>query len=367
MDYICTWFCADDKGEESHFPQTGRLSSTAEHQLIYWRCIVVFYLTSRRFNRNNPHILFTNAVGVPKVDGIDVEAMLKALEVKIVRTPFGYKTPKGYYKAFQNQFYEFSILEYISGAGYLTSDRFLIVDSDCVFLRSAETLFEAAEVTGFLSFEDEVSAEYVINGLSRSDLRALYRELLGESVPDMPAYHLGEFLLSSAGNIRKISQDFRELWPQLLERQAAGLPKFNEEAHTLSYLYYRNGLRPQPRGSHMKRIWTNPLFYRNVEAGDGDLVLWHLPAEKTFGFIRLFRILSRLPEYGIYTHGEAYRELIRESMGVPHLPLWMHAGYYIKSYYRALAKRVRRVGSWFANAGKEIPALYENSRSAGIL
>lgn len=351
MNYICTWLCADSKGEESHFPHTGRLSSSAEHQLIYWRCLLVFFLTSRRFNRKVPHILFTNAPSLPMVDGIDVGGLLAGLRVEVVPIPFAYKPPRGYYPSFQNQFYKFSILEHIARQGYSAEDAFLLVDSDCVFLRSAEKLFEAAAPAGFLSFEDEVAPDDIINGLSRNDLRSIYKALLGRPLYDIPSYHLGEFFLCSVGNIRRIDQDFRALWPVLLARHTSGMPKFNEEAHTLSYLFYRHGWRASSRGMHMKRIWTNPLFNRNVEAGDGELTLWHLPAEKTFGFIRLFRRLIRLPRYGLFTSGDLYRALIRESMGVPQLPVRMRANYYIQSYYRAIAKRFRGADRRLAISG----------------
>ena len=77
MNYICTWFCADEKGEESHFPQTGKSSSSKQHQDIYWRCILVFFVTSKRFNKNEKHILFTNVKALPFVDELNVEEVFK--------------------------------------------------------------------------------------------------------------------------------------------------------------------------------------------------------------------------------------------------------------------------------------------------
>jgi hypothetical protein len=348
MNHICTWLCVDGKGEESLFPQTGRLSSSEAHQHIYWRCLLVFFITSKRFNKTERHLLFTNAEQLPVVDGRDVRGMLDDLGVEIIKTPFRYKTPKGYFGMFQNQFYEFSILEYIAGHGGHPDDQYLILDSDCLFLRPVADLFREAAPSGFISFEDEVSPEYVINGLSRNDLRQIYGELLGYGLPDIPSYHLGEFLLCSEYNIRRIYADFQELWPLLLARHYAGLPKFNEEAHTLSYLYYKNGLFPSPRKNYMKRIWTNPLFYRNVEPSDTELAIWHLPAEKTFGIARLYALLMGA---GAATgHGlsmgvplspddGAYRDLLGKTMGVPVLPARMRLEYYIKSCYRAMVKR----------------------------
>ncbi|HEU4471730.1 MAG TPA: hypothetical protein VFR58_11635 [Flavisolibacter sp.] len=341
MDHICTWLCADEKGQESLFPQTGKLSSSQSHQDIYWRCILVFFITSRRFNKTQKHVLFTNVKKLPVVDGRKISSLLNELDVEVVFTDFKYRTPKGYYKAFQNQFYEFSILEHISMADPDGSDHYLILDSDCIFVKPVDQLFNAARPAGFISFEDQVLPDYVINGLSRNDLKEVYEELMGKKLNEIPTYHLGEFFLASVKNIRKIYADFTELWPILLERHEKGLKKFNEEAHTLSYLYFKNELKAGRPDSFMKRIWTNPLFYRNVSASDTSLAIWHLPAEKTFGLYRLYDyFMNECSGFGLDMSHEKYTGLVQRTLGVPNLTLRMRLKYYSLSYYRAIRKRI---------------------------
>lgn len=342
MNHICTWICVDEKGHESIFPQTGMLSSLQRHQDIYWRCALLFFLTSRRFNKNEKHVLFTNATSLPVIDGKNIEELLQKMEVEVVFTTFNYRTPKGYYGMFQNQFYEFSILEHIAENNKNVHDQYLILDSDCIFIRPAASLFEAAKEQGFLSFEDNVAAGYVINGLSRLDLQALYTELLGRAVTELPSYHLGEFLLCSVQNIQKLVRDFKELWPQLLRRHKAGLKKLNEEAHTLSYLYYKNGLMPAKENPFMKRIWTNPVFYRNVSESDLSLFIWHLPSEKTFGLHRLYSyFFTRSSSEKENVGSEKYLQLVQEMLGIPHLSLQRRLQYYAHSSYRAISKRLK--------------------------
>lgn len=344
MNHICTWLCADEKGEESHFPQTGQLSSSQSHQNIYWRCLILFFITSKRFNKEEKHVLFTNVSSLPVVDGKKVAVLLQDLDVEVVFTDFKYKTPKGYYGAFQNQFYEFSILEHIATTKANDKDLYLVLDSDCIFLKPVKPLFDEAAPKGFISFEDRVRPDYVINGLSRNDMKALYEELLGKPITEMPSYHLGEFLLSSVENIRTFYKDFLELWPQLQQRHEQGRKKFNEEAHTLSYLYFKNGFRAAAEDKYMKRIWTNPLFYRNVEASDVDLSIWHLPAEKTFGLYKLYDVfMHQHNNYGFDLARESYAQLVQKTLGVPHLSLSMKLGYYTTSYYRAIKKRLARL------------------------
>ena len=342
MNYICTWLCADEKGEESLFPQTGQLSSSKTHQDIYWRCLLLFFITSKRFNKTEKHLLFTNVKKLPVVDGRSVSSLLNELGVDVIFTDFKYKTPKGYYGAFQNQFYEFSILEHIAKNSSSLNDLYLVVDSDCIFLKPAASLFAEAAPNGFISFEDEVKPDYVINGLSRNDLKGLYEELLETKLAEMPSYHLGEFLLSSVKNIKLFFSDFSELWPQLLQRHAMGRKKFNEEAHTLSYLYFKNGFRAAASNPFMRRIWTNPLFYREVRPTDVDLTLWHLPAEKTFGLRTLYDVfMDQSNNFGFDMSEERYKDIVQKALGVPHLTLSRKMKYYTVSYYRAIKKRLK--------------------------
>ena len=344
MNYICTWLCADKPGEESIFFQTGELSSSQTHQNIYWRCLLVFFITSKRFNKEEKHVLFTNVWSLPVVDGRSIGSLLAELEVEVIFTDFKYKTPKGYYGAFQNQFYEFSILEYLSGSGLNDTDLYLVLDSDCIFIKPAAELFSAASEKGFISFHDDVKPDYVINGLSRNDLKHLYQQLLGTEIQEVPHYHLGEFLLSSVGNIKTFFSDFTRLWPQLLERYEAKKLKFNEEAHTLSYLYFKNGFRPHYDNHYMRRIWTNPLFYREVRAGDVDLAIWHLPAEKTFGIFRLYELfIERSKNFGFDMPNDQFIAEVQKAIGIPYLPVKMKIEYYTVSYYKAIKKRLKKL------------------------
>lgn len=342
MEYICTWICVDGKGEESIFPQTGQLSSSQKHQKIYWRCLLLFYATSRRFNKTEKHLLFTNTRNLPWMDGKPVEERLKELDVEVIYTDFKYKTPKGYFDMFQNQFYEFSILEHITKNYHEPDDLFLIADSDCIFLKPAHELFHEAEKQGFLSFEDDCTEDLVIHGLSRKDMRELYADLLGKRVDEVPGYHLGEFFLASVQNINTIFSGFLELWPQMMRRFELNQPKFNEEAQTLSFLYYKNGFKASPKRNLMKRIWTNPVFYRNVDPLDTSLVLWHLPAEKTYGLARLYDLLVKPGHYGHKFNNKQYAALVSGVLNVPYLSFEKKVVYYVTSYYRALVKRLRK-------------------------
>ena len=280
------------------------------------------------------------------MDGKDVASLLAGLGVEIVLTEFNHKPPKNYYPAFQNQFYIFSIMERIIGREGSADDNYLILDSDCIFLKPVDPLFKEAAPTGFISFEDASPADVVINGLSRKDLKDIYEKLLDRKIEDLPSYHIGEFYLSSLKNLTKFYNDFVEIWPEVLKLHERGEKKFNEEAHTLSFLYYKNGFRARPWYPFMKRIWTNPLFYRNAEPKDVDLILWHLPAEKTFGLRTLYDyFMNKVPNYGYDLTHENYINFVQTVVSVPALSTAAKLKYYFISYYKAIRKRLAKVTS----------------------
>jgi hypothetical protein len=345
MNNICTWLCADQKGEESDFPQSGQKSSSQKHQDIYWRCLIVFFVTSRRFNTSENHLLFTNTKKLPVVDGLDISEILKELKVKVIYIPFDYKTPKGYFGSFQNQFFEFSILKYIANNDFKLKDQYLILDSDCIFIKPAKALFNAASKKGYISFEIDSPVHHKINGLSRLDMKELFSELLERDVDTIPSYHLGEFLLCNVEHIKKLNEDFAALWPVLLKRNLAGLKKLNEEAHTLSYLFYKNGLEAEEKNHFIKRIWTNPVFYRNVASSDLDLTVWHLPAEKTFGIARLFDCLVKSEVYNNIPTDAEFVDMTKSILGIPNLTANKRIHYYVVSYFKAFRKRLVKIAS----------------------
>jgi hypothetical protein len=353
MNHICTWFCADEVGDESIFPQTGQKSSSKAHQNIYWRCVILFFSTSKRFNYSEKHVFFTNVKQLPIVDGLNVADVLKKLEVDVIFTDFKYKTPKGYFEMFQNQFYEFSILEYITVNNKNQDDTYMILDSDCIFLKSAQELFtDSKNNNGFLSFEDDCTTELVIHGLSRKDMKLLYEDLLGRPIDEIPGYHLGEFFMATVKNINIIFSDFLEIWAKMQTRFKSGLPKFNEEAQTLSYIYYKNNFLASPSRKQLKRIWTNPVFYRNVEPTDAELVIWHLPSEKTYGLADLYKkLVTDRSDYGFRMSDKDYIDIVTKTLGIPSLTIEMKLKYYYLSYGRAIKKLVKKAPLF----GKLIP------------
>ena len=106
------------------------------------------------------------------------------------------------------------------------------------------------------------------------------------------AYSGGELVGLSADSAGSLCASARRVWPRVVECfEAARFPGM-DEAHLLSMLYADLGFSTGDARPFIKRLWTQPFRYRNVESQDQNLALWHVPAEKRYGLRRLFGTVS---------------------------------------------------------------------------
>ena len=295
MDIIATWVHIDKKGEESKFPQVSGKSSNLDFQRVYWDCMVVFFSTSIRFNQGKMHYLFTNAEDIPQFEDFDVKGFLKENEVEIINVSNKFKVPLGYYESWNNQFYEFSILDYLS-QNTKKDYRLLLLDSDCIFNAPVDYLFRKLEdgKHGAFTYSIDYPENYSINGLNRIEMQRIFKDM-GLKCEYPPVYSGGEILFAKREFIESLSNDFEELWDKLISRFENGVLKFNEEAHALSYYYHKLGAAIGELNGKIKRCWTNPLIYRNVTKKDISLTIFHLPSEKKGGIRKIYKSIKKNP------------------------------------------------------------------------
>lgn len=300
-DIISTWIYLDSPEESSEYPQVGKGSHLPEFQKVYWRCVAVFFALSTDSNPKQKHILFTNvdAEHLPVIDGLDLKSFLKKLNVEVVTLPLTWQTPEGYFGKWRNQFYIFDILSFLektwpgdlNESDHTPESAILVLDSDCIINRPLDGLFAEIRENGLMALPMHFADDYNINGVTRVDMRRIFGELDGGKDPgENPEYCGGEIFAATLEKVRQINQIAPAIWQNMLERHKAGQPKLNEEAHFLSYCYYKLG-GYRGLGGHIKRIWTSPKF-NNVQKTDFDLPIWHLPAEKTGGIALIFKRLD---------------------------------------------------------------------------
>ncbi len=290
--YIATWVYLDSPEEKSKYPNTGGDSTSPEFQAVYWRCIVLFYETSLRFHKEVQHLFFTNTETLPIVDGFDVKLFFTKNHIQVVPLENLYPLPENYFGRFRNQFFEFSIIDHV--AKMLDgNDMLVLLDSDCVFSKSFLPAFDKLFNSDLpaISYVVDFSENYELHGVTGNDMRQISSDL-GLKLEKNPYYSGGELLFAKGSFFHHVAQDFPTLYQNLMERHQQNEIKFNEEAHVLSYYYYKLKADIGGMNGYIKRMWTNRNYYRNVLPEDSNLTIWHLPNEKRVGIDRLFQMIN---------------------------------------------------------------------------
>lgn len=285
---IATWFVADDAGNATYFPQIETRSDSFEAQAIYWRCVIGFFASSLAVNPDCRHVFFTNAK-IPVLDGLDLEELLIRWRVEVVHLDITRRLPRGSVSRWGNQFYVFDVIEY--WASNESDCPLVLLDSDCVWIRSARQLTGALAEAGALTYVLELSDGAQMNGLSPNEMARFVASNSGVNRDAVP-YCAGEFIAATGAMVGKMADLEKQLWPAVMQ-QSADSPR--EEAHLLSIIYAMLGVAPGAGNQFIRRMWTT-FRYNDVSAADMDLTVWHLPAEKRTGFADLYRQVVRHAE-----------------------------------------------------------------------
>jgi len=311
---IITWMYSSPKGEQFVHTQVGRRSSDIAYQAYYWRCVFLLFESSDRLNRSARHILFVNQLPPASIDGIDIGVLMKQYRVEVVFFDTLTLSPSDYYGAWNTQFLVLDVLDWV--ANHCKSDDVVfILDSDVVFIKPIDQkLLSDLRAKKALLYSLDLGENYVNNGLTPAELLDVAKDL----DPHFPAssfvYSGGEFICILASEAPRVASMAREVYLRCLERHRKGQKKFNEEAHLLSFVYQSLGYENYSANSVVKRIWTDRSVESNVTGDEGSLIMWHLPAEKKSGFVKLFRSFVRIgDEYTLPSKDLAITFRLKES------------------------------------------------------
>lgn len=313
-DYIATWFYRESADEASFYPQMGQRGDSALVHSVYMQIQVPFFRTFRHYNPKARLLFFTNLrrEGLPRF----LLGLFDELGVETVTLPYERRPPKGWYGAWQNQFYLYDILGWIGGR-MKADDALLVCDADCLCRTPLNGLFDEIRKQGSALYEFITDRSATINGITLPEMEAFYSGCYG-TLPRSPlAYYGGEFIGLRGDNVCRINEAYAGLWAFNLARAGLRAPKLNEEAHVLSVLAERLGLRNAAANRYVKRMWTSPQF-NNVCPEDERLAVWHLPYEKKRGLYRLFRLLEKQKGLG---DEERFWHRAKELTGVPAVSL----------------------------------------------
>ena len=314
MNYIITWFYRESADEASFYPQMGQRGDSALVHSVYMQIQVPFFRTFRHYNPKARLLFFTNLrrEGLPRF----LLGLFDELGVETVTLPYERRPPKGWYGAWQNQFYLYDILGWMGGR-MKADDALLVCDADCLCRTPLDGLFDEIRKQGSALYEFITDRSATINGITLPEMEAFYSACYGPPPRSPLAYYGGEFIGLRGDSVCRINEAYAGLWAFNLARADRREPKLNEEAHVLSVLAERLDLRNAVANRYVKRMWTSPQF-NNVCPEDERLAVWHLPYEKKRGLYRLFRLLEKQKGLG---DEERFWHRAKELTGVPAVSL----------------------------------------------
>ena len=240
MNYIITWFYRESADEASFYPQMGQRGDSALVHSVYMQIQVPFFRTFRHYNPKARLLFFTNLrrEGLPRF----LLGLFDELGVETVTLPYERRPPKGWYGAWQNQFYLYDILGWMGGR-MKADDALLVCDADCLCRTPLDGLFDEIRKQGSALYEFITDRSATINGITLPEMEAFYSACYGPPPRSPLAYYGGEFIGLRGDSVCRINEAYPELWAFNLARAGSREPKLNEEAHVLSVLAERLDLR----------------------------------------------------------------------------------------------------------------------------
>ena len=289
-NYLTTWFYAENKDNESHYPQVAGKPSSFAFQKAYWECIYCFFRSALITNGENIKYLFFTNTDIPTdIDGVDFKQFFIDNNIEVIKKELSKKTPKDWYGAWRNQLYLFDIFETLQNY----EGNHIILDSDCIISKPLDEVFCDINKFGNIAYTVEGNGTYQINGITQSQMRQLYRDFFNVESPCEDLFYCGgEIVAIKSELILQALEVFENIWEKNFIRYQNKEFKLNEEAHFLTLIYYRLGVLNNIAAKYIKRLWTSKTF-DNIKKGDRDLTILHFPSEKLYGFTKLFRYFAK--------------------------------------------------------------------------
>lgn len=315
---VATWLVIDTEVDATSFPSVGTNSASLSFQETYWRCIVVFFLTSRIHNPDRNHILFSNVL-IEENAPPHILSILRGLRVDFKCIDISYRLPAGSVERWGNQFYVLDVIKYFASHG--EDDALVLTDSDCIWRAGLssfeEKIFEHKCLLYTLEPNDQKNYEVgqSVNGLSHKRMKEIIEQSFQMKLSTEAQYHGGEFFAATKEFCKDIVSSFEKLWERSC-LEANQFDSIKEEAHFLSIIAESRRVKHSTANGIVRRMWTNFEDF-NLVSDDLKLAIWHLPAEKKYGFKRLWRWLSQSERNWEDFSVQEINQVTAQYMGVP--------------------------------------------------
>ncbi|HFF9301623.1 TPA: hypothetical protein ACGFCK_002130 [Clostridium perfringens] len=256
-------------------------NSKANKINIYYKNMINLFKTIEinKSNNNVKLILFTN-IDVP----IKFKDEFNSMNVKIIIRDNKHIPPKGYYNMWQGTFFYLDAVDYFKEI-MTKKDLLIMIDPDCLVTKDITPIVDSIKREKIVNYRVEYPFEYSQNGLSRKEIKKIIFEENNKDINTV--FFGGEFYGFCGEKIHEVSSELEKAWHISLNRFENKKEYFKTEEHIFTYVFYKIGANSGVANKFLKRMWTAPDF-NNIEKNDKDYIIWHLPAEKNRGLIKIY-------------------------------------------------------------------------------
>lgn len=298
MINIATSICVDTSAEDnkSIYPNIGSLSKKAKRE-VYWKLVTTFCCSSIRCNSQAKHYVYTNDTNKIVINRIDIKAFLEKLGVTIIYLPFKrFIPPEEHCTTFKNAFYK---LDVIADLSKRTESHFILLDSDCLWVRHSKDFIKKVASEDRLFLLDfskrKDSSSPALENIASADLLTKFQKIDSTYPCLEPVWYGGELIAGKGKNLKIITDELSLLFNRVADenwdRQSLtfdnGKNMFDGMELSTSYVYNKYKSDIYNCKKYIKRIWTLSV-YNNVSESDLNIPVWHLPGEKKTGLNLLF-------------------------------------------------------------------------------
>jgi hypothetical protein len=276
----------------------------------YMKCALVMFASVRRFHPNATLTFVTNKPLPQKW-----LERFSAIHCDNRVLPFEFKAPEAFISSFQGSLFLLDLLSNLEG-----SKLNIILDPDviCVSHLPEDFSLTIGDRIGVLEIESHPTQD--INGLSPSEQRE-YQVANGHPKPHLNHFG-GEIYVIPSSRLAWVKKEIYLVWNQNKENFLSGQMHLITEEHILNFVFGKT--QTTNLSEIISRIWT-ATRYRSVPSNVSDLCLWHLPAEKGYGFEKIFNVLEDPESWFNLASGTMFRHMAAKSMSIHGWPALLKA------------------------------------------
>ncbi len=252
---------------------------------MYYQCMIVSFASLRRWHPDARLALFTNR-SLPE----PFNSQLASLQVSTVICPSSYVTDLSFKNDFPGCLYSLDVITHLARTRSTEFSCLILLDSDCIVRSRPDGLIAdlASNGEAIHAYGLGYPVNMVLNGQSRASLTLALSYFSGQMVASPIIPYGGEFYAVPAGELPGLANRIEAFWGWMKSKGVHSFGNSLTEEHVMSVVLAERGGGVRDAGGLVKRIWTASNF-SNVAGDESEIPIWHLPAEKKRGFVKLYR------------------------------------------------------------------------------